>query len=292
MATDDDYNKLGQYVAERLNQGATPETIKNELRTRNINPEMVDYVLKRMQTNNTLKGKDVMARVKVFGALVLIIILLGVGVYYYNTSFVKKEQLISKPRLFASGFESTPSNSTVINATDDSSYPFEDYNNVPRGWTIVFDSSGKFKWDDGVFHSGSNSIRMSNPAGSIAAVHATNLLATANRDFVFTIWAKSNELKNSFAFVELSYKDSEGNTSILERSKKIIGSNNWDAIDLPFTVPPEVESIRIKLKLVNRNAEPDLYEKLPDLLNGTAKINENLPRNTVWFDDLQLSIKG
>jgi len=82
MATDDDYNKLGQYVAERLNQGATPEAIKRELVMRRINPAAVDYIFKRIETSNRTQGKDFMRYGKILG-IALIVILIGVVIYYY-----------------------------------------------------------------------------------------------------------------------------------------------------------------------------------------------------------------
>lgn len=82
MATDEDYNKLGRYVAERLNKGAAPEAIKRELVMRGFNPAAVDYVFKRIETNG--QGKDFMRYGKILG-IALIVILIGVGIYYAST---------------------------------------------------------------------------------------------------------------------------------------------------------------------------------------------------------------
>lgn len=279
-----DYKKLEQYVAERLNQGATPEAIKRELVMRGINPAAVDYVFKRVETNNRIQGKDFMQYGKILG-IALIVILAGFGIYYFYTSSAERETVISKPKLFATSFESTPSESTIINATSVSSYSHKEYNNVPDGWVVRFNSSGIFKWDDNVANTGLKSIRMNKP-GNIVVEHTTNLVG-ADRNLTLIAWVKSNDLDKGFAFIEIGYGDDD-NSVVLKRSKKIIGSNNWDNVKVPFNVPAEVDSIYIKLKLLNKNEHLELYEKLPTL-NGTVETNEKLPRNAVWFDDVKLA---
>lgn len=248
-----------------------------------INPAAVDYVLKRIEINNKIEGKNFMRYGKILG-LALLVILVGVGIYYFYTSYIEKEILTSKAKLFATSFENTPFDSTIINATSTSSYSHEDYNNVPKGWVVTFNSSGIFKWDDNVYNTGLKSIRINDP-GNIVVGHKTNLVGS-ERNLNLTVWVKSNGLDKGFAFIEIGHM-TDGNSVVLKRSRKIIGSNNWDEVKLPFEVPAEVDSVHIRLKLLNKNEHPELYEKLPTL-NSTAEINEKLPLESVWFDDLRL----
>ena len=281
MAEIDTYEKLKRYIAERLKQGTAPETIKKELEVKGINPAAVEQALKMIKANTGIREKDIMSYGKILG-IALIVILIGVVIYYFYTS-TQREVITTKPRLFSTSFESALSNSTIINATSASSYSHKDYNNVPKEWVVRFNSSGIFKWDDNVAHTGSKSIRMNKP-GNIVVEHKTNLVG-ADRNLTLSAWVKSNDVKG-FAFIEIGYGDDD-NSVVLKRSKKIIGSNNWRGLTERFNVPAEVDSIYIKLKLLNKNEHLELYEKLPTL-NGTDEINEKLP-NAVWFDDLKLS---
>ena len=290
MVEIENYEKLKQYIIARLKQGASPETIKNELRTRNINPEMVDYVLKRIETNSRIQGKDFMRYGKILG-IALIVILAGIGVFYFSTSYVSKQPTtISKPTtttLFYTGFERGEFNSTIINATSPANYSFKDYNNVPAGWTITFNPTGQFQWSDAVYHSGSKSIRMSN-AGGVVATHKVNLNESTSKKFVLNAWSKANNLKNGFGFVEISYIDAENKTIVLKRSARIVDSAGFNEITLRFEIPDKVDSIYIKLKLLNKNDEQSLYEKLPNWQVAFSKPMERLPSGSIWFDELEL----
>ena len=204
---------------------------------------------------------------------------------------VNREQsaLTSRPQfLIFDSFESTLINSTAIHATSNSTFSGRDYNNIPAGWVIRFFTPSEFKWDDNVYRSGKSSIRMNNP-GDISASKRVNLDTISNRNLTLTSWVRSNVLTRGFAFIQIDYTNQENKRVILRRSLKITGSNDWRSVRLQFEVPADVINIFIRLNLPSIRENPELYERLSTLVNNPSEVDEKLPTQAVWFDDIRLS---
>ncbi len=216
--------------------------------------------------------------------VVLILILAIVGILYF---YSKLNLQPAQPKFSSDDFESTTSNSTPIIASASSTYSYKDYDNVPTEWTIRFDPSGEFQWVNDISHSSAKSIRMSN-AGGITADRRINATGLQGKTKILQIWAKSNGLNDGFGFVEVRSRTGDKKTLLLKRSGKIIGSNDWTAIKLKIAIPKDAEYIFIKLGLFNKLENPDLYESMPVLFDNRDKLNEELPSESIWFDDLRL----
>ncbi len=128
---------------------------------------------------------------------------------------------------------------------------------------------------------------MSN-AGGITADRRINATGLQGKTKILQIWAKSNGLNDGFGFVEVRSRTGDKKTLLLKRSGKIIGSNDWTAIKLKIAIPKDAEYIFIKLGLFNKLENPDLYESMPVLFDNRDKLNEELPSESIWFDDLRL----
>ena len=70
---------------------------------------------------------------------------------------------------------------------------------------------------------------------------------------------------------------------------KITGSNDWRSVRLQFEVPADVINIFIRLNLPSIRENPELYERLSTLVNNPSEVDEKLPTQAVWFDDIRLS---
>ena len=219
------------------------------------------------------------------GRVVLIFLLIGLGAYYFTYS-----KPLTTSALFRTSFESGEFTPGMINASRPSSYSFTDSKIVPPGWVINFNTSGVFEWTESPARSGSKSIKMSNPEATVVATYKINLRGVETKNFTLSVWVKSNALEKSFAFVDVTYVDSN-KIVVLERSKKVIGSNDWQEINLLFNVPEGVGNLFINLKLLNKNRFPLLYDTLSILAN-TAEINKKATSETVWFDDVELSLRS